>query len=271
MKRYLHPLNVLDVLGVLPNAPQFVAPLRLTNVGTTAYGFVISMYAGSDPIEYSVNGGAWVSSSSGLTINTNPGDYVELRCECTQSGKPFTIQVGGGKFEASGSVMSLLYGKNLNPVNNLVIPSAYTGAFKNLFSNSTGLFAPPELPALSLTGECYNNMFAGCANLQIAPELPAEQLKWGCYWGMFTGCAKLTEAPYLPAETIAGYAYNTMFYGCTLLETVHVALTAWGVNNDTYFWLGGTAASGTFRCSTELDTSLRDASHIPTGWTIEHV
>ena len=59
-----------------------------------------------------------------------------------------------------------------------------------------------------------------------------------------------------------------MFYGCTNLKYVKIALTSWESNS--LYWLEGVSATGVFDCPSTLDTSTRDTSHVPTGWTVTH-
>ena len=59
-----------------------------------------------------------------------------------------------------------------------------------------------------------------------------------------------------------------MFSGCTALSSINVAFTAWG--SETQKWLNGVAESGTFRCQQALidNTSTRNESTVPAGWTM---
>ena len=111
-------------------------------------------------------------------------------------------------------------------------------------------------------------MFQGCTSLTTAPELPATTLADSCYSSMFYVCSSLTQAPALPATTLADYCYYYMFSGCTSLNKIEVAFTEWNPLNATKNWLYNASSTGTFVCPEELDTSTRDESHIPSGWTI---
>lgn len=63
-----------------------------------------------------------------------------------------------------------------------------------------------------------------------------------------------------------------MFYGCDRLASIDVNFTEWNPMNATYYWFdgAGTEATGTkiFTCPSTLPDTPRDASHIPSGWTI---
>ena len=60
-----------------------------------------------------------------------------------------------------------------------------------MFNECSSLTQAPELPAITLTKECYAGMFEDCSSLTQAPELPASELIDSCYLEMFKGCANL--------------------------------------------------------------------------------
>jgi hypothetical protein len=119
-----------------------------------------------------------------------------------------------------------------------------------MFSNCTSLATAPELPATTLTDNCYEAMFNDCTSLTTAPSvLPATSLADCCYYQMFSGCTNLvsgpssigdssttmatsactsmfaecsglTTAPELPSTTLAASCYAFMFDRCASLTTV---------------------------------------------------
>ena len=112
-------------------------------------------------------------------------------------------------------------------------------------------------------------MFRGCTSLTSAPALPATTLTSSCYNGMFYNCTSLSSAPALPATELYSSCYQNMFRGCTSLSAMDVKFTAWSPSSATDNWLSGVAATGTFKCPADLDTTISDVSHIPSGWTVE--
>ena len=140
--------------------------------------------------------------------------------------------------------------------------------YYHMFQGCTSLTSAPELPATTLASNCYNYMFYGCTSLTSAPELPATTLASRCYYGMFYDCTSLTSAPELPAITLASSCYTHMFSGCASLSSVDVDFTSWSPTNATTNWLNNVAPSGTFTCPSELDTTTRDASHVPVNWKV---
>lgn len=163
----------------------------------------------------------------------------------------------------------------------------------SMFKSCSSMVSPPELPATELKDGCYEEMFRYCSKLTAAPDLPALTLKRLCYAAMFSGCTSLANAPDLPAKTPLGSCYSRMFEGCRSLISATVGLTSvygcsgmfrlcaqlnrisvkfttWVVDATTN-WLWGVAKKGEFACPVGLDTSIRDASHVPEGWTVRRI
>ena len=79
----------------------------------------------------------------------------------------------------------------------------------------------------------------------------------------------MTKAPELPATTLAESCYRDMFYSCNALKKVKVGFYDWKSDiNATLSWLTNVPSGGVFECPPALDCSVRDASHVPAGWTI---
>ena len=209
-------------------------------------------------VSYSTdNGKTWTTTnvdSTAQTITTstiNAGNKVLWKGVGKQMAKSsssnnYSYFSSTGNFNASGNIMSLLYGDEF--ANQVVFPSGSTYNFAELFLNANKLIsasnmvlpattlasscyrdifygckslttAPSILPATTLVGNCYRSMFSGCTSLTTAPELPATTLASGCYQYMFQGCTSLTTAPELPVTTLTDHCYSSMFNGCTSLTT----------------------------------------------------
>ena len=231
---------------------ELVAPLRLTNTGDEAATVeFFDNYAAGTTLKRRSEGEAWQPWDFS-TITLQPGEYIEI---CGENQNRTTML---GKFEmtgeiaASGSIMSMVYGENTNVRNQLVLPFAAFGYYDEESGDEDG-------------------MFSGCTSLTTAPELPATTLAAHCYESTFSGCTSLTTAPELPATTLAAYCYQSTFSGCTSLTTVSVSFISWDEENSaTSNWLDDVAATGTFTCPAALDTTTRDGSHVPEGWTVEN-
>lgn len=202
-------------------------------------------------LEYSTDNEIWKpfdanNESTPITLE-NVGDKVFFRAgpngnTCISGGnsyygvhRRFTLS---GSVSASGNIMSLLT-RNENVATTITMDTS-----------------------------CFANLFNRCTSLTSAPKLPATTLANHCYYQMFNGCTSLTTAPALPATTLELYCYGNMFSGCTSLSSVEVAFTDWNPFNATTNWLNGVAAEGTFTCPEGFDTTTRDASHVPAGWTV---
>ncbi len=260
-----------------PIAPELVAPLRLTNTGNdeATVEFFDNYATGTKLKIRRAEDQPWQVWDFS-TITLQDGEFVEIcgeNSECTNMLGKFELT---GTIEASGSIMSMIYGENTNTRNQLKLTFNAFGYYDDdsgdevgMFSGCSGLTAAPELPATSLAAYCYASMFYGCSGLTAAPELPATSLAAYCYVNMFYDCSGLTAAPELPATSLAASCYANMFYGCSGLEDITVGFTAWDDDNSaTGSWLRGVAAVGTFTCPAGLDTTTRDSSHVPENWTV---
>ena len=211
-----------------------------------------STYATS--FSYSKDKSTWTdtvvdNTAKTISIPIKSGDNVYLKGDALTL---FNEELFGGlsinstaNIDASGNIMSLLYGDNFT--DKTTFPEGGTYNFGSLFSGNehlinakdlklpattlnyscyssmfegcTSLTTAPELHATTLAQNCYEFIFSGCTSLTTAPELPAATLAPGCYGYMFSDCTSLTTAPELPATTLADNCYNGMFSGCTSLTT----------------------------------------------------
>jgi hypothetical protein len=230
-------------------------------------------------MEYSTDKETWTQYTweSGATAGAvitlaNAGDRVFFRGDnATFSTDGNTHYVFGfsGTLYASGNIMSLLDKKCLS----LTIPNAW--CFNNLFNGGYSwggahLLSAPRLPATKLADSCYARMFYRQDKITEMPELPATELPYNCYYSMFNETG-ITEVELKP-ETIGTRSFGEMFYACQNLKKVKVNFTSFGTdgwgNTATNNWLYGVSSTGIFECPSVLDTSTRDASHVPAGWII---
>lgn len=192
-------------------------------------------------ISYSLNNGAtWVTtqnSSSAITITTPTiaqGDSVLWKGTGTAFAKELNTYSNfssTGSFTASGNIMSLFYDDSFE--DKVSITKSF--AFARLFYQCSGLTTAPELPATTISANCYQEMFRS-TSIVIAPELPATTLKTSCYQSMFSMCALLTDAPSkLPATTLADKCYQSMFYQCISLVNVPKTLPATTQRQASYY------------------------------------
>lgn len=278
---------------------------RVTNVDTTAGTLTIG--AGSNlgkNLEYSTDGVNFTTADPNapfsLTVPAGANVYMRGTNSNWYTGSQYTpnprIINMDVNHTVGGNVYSLLdkatYASRTTSVgtrefyymfnNNTHLVSAADMNFGNvttladfcylsMFEGCTALTsAPAELPATTLAESCYNNMFKGCTSLTTAPELTATNLTLAdyCCFQMFYGCTSLTTAPELPATTLANSCYRSMFSGCTSLNSVKCLAEAFASVDDTYDWLQGVSATGTFYKSANMSDWTTGTNGIPSGWTV---
>ena len=181
----------------------------------------INAVSGFNTFEYSVGDGEWIYLISGEEV-TFGGDNGDLRLRGqsavgTACGSTYYSTISFTDKDvpvaASGDIRTLVDYKNYSTA------ETKDARFARLFEGCTVLTSAPELPAMTLSWECYYGMFGGCTSLTSAPELPATTLADDCYYMMFGDCKSLTSTPELPATTLAYSCYGRMFYGCTSLTS----------------------------------------------------
>ena len=133
----------------------------------------------------------------------------------------------------------------------------------------SNMTSTPELPATTLTNNCYAFMFNSCTSITTAPELPATTLTNNCYESMFNTCSSLTTAPVLPATTLVSDCYKNMFYGCSHLNYIKAMFTSYPSTSYTRDWVSGVAASGTFVKNSSASWNVTGNNGIPSGWTVQ--
>ena len=250
-------------------------------------------------LEYSTDKSTWADYSwnsgngAGLELMLNAGEKVYFRGDNDSLSDEST-----GRYQfyfnknvyASGNIMSLLDKKcekleagyrcfqylfyDCPLLTAPKLPAVKIGGYcySNMFWNNKVLKTAPELPATTIGENCYGAIFDGCSALVVPPPiLPATVLKDRCYSAMFRDTA-IEESPYLPATPSSNlyFPYEFMFAGCSHLKYIKVGLTSW--NEGRLFamnWFdASTSQTGIFECSSALDMSIRDNSHVPAGWTI---
>ena len=220
--------------------------------------------------KYSIDLGTPVDYNYGDNINLTAGQKCYWYIESTNTdftNENFIAFTSTGKINAGGNLSSLIGNETIIPrewcfaglfaeCNKLIDASSINVGsitdfnskeyvFAHMFDECELLTKAPDLPATTLTANCYNNMFYSCTSLTMAPELPATTLADNCYQEMFVGCTSLTTAPELPATTLADSCYYIMFYGCASLTTAP-ALPATTLANGCY--------AGMFYLCTSLTT-----------------
>lgn len=221
--------------GTIPGGEaEEVAPPYVSFKAENKQTFLLKLPNEVEPLEYSVNGGAWQTlGTDWVTFGGENGD-LRLRGKSPQgtaidNQEKFAI-IKFGSVENVACTGDL---RTLVDYNDYKNANTSDARFCYLFSGCANLTTAPELPATDLADYCYCNMFDGCTSLEVAPALPATTLANYCYKNMFARCSALTTAPTLPATTLADKCYNNMFACCSALTTAP-ALPATTLANDCY-------------------------------------
>lgn len=86
---------------------------------------------------------------------------------------------------------------------------------------------------------------------------------------MFSRCTSLLSAPDILVNSLRTESLTCAFANCTNLASIRVAFTKFTASTNN--WMKEVSESGTFYCPEDLDTSIRDGSHVPVGWTVVNV
>ena len=137
-------------------------------------------------ISYSKNNGEWAeitsnTGSSAPSISVVSGDIIKFKglnthyCENIFGESHF---VSDCVFEIYGNIMSLIYDDNFYGKN--VLPSGHTFCFMFDECENISSISNLELPATTLTEDCYNSMFARCKNINYVKCLATDISASGC-------------------------------------------------------------------------------------------
>lgn len=227
-------------------------PLTFEIITSGTILWKVSTYTGdAKAIQYSLNGGDWISITStyeGAPISVSAGDILQLKgtnsAYCNDYSRSNYFD-STANYYVYGNIMSLIYGDNF--IGQTTLEAPYT--FYRLFASSTGL-----------TNHSVHKLL-----------LPATTLTTGCYYGMFYGCASLTRAPELPATTLADFCYLRMFAYCDSLK--YVKCLATDISSAIYCttqWLIDVAPTGTFVKAASMTDWTTGNTGIPSGWTVKN-
>ena len=118
----------------------------------------------------------------------------------------------------------------------------------------------------------FYNAFNGCTVMTGTVIVPFKKLgKYTCE-SMFQNCKNITSAIIRANDVDAMCSIRYMFKGCSKLNSIEVNFTAWPINyredrGDTYQWVSGVAASGTFYKPSALPTE-HGINKIPQNWEV---
>ena len=172
---------------------------------------------------------------------------------------------------------------DIHPDDPLILPvtTLASQCYMQMFRNCTSLKRTPQFTVEGTAYRCCYNMFRDCKNLEDVSgiELPAMTLSQDCYRELFRSCEKITTSPDLPALDLEPGCYQQMFSDCKKLGYIK-CLTKTNVNvknsNNEYLytnnWVtnaGSSVSSKSFFKNPDNNSWMQNNnSGIPSGWTI---
>ena len=260
--------------------PSIKNYLRFVSKGSGTFTFFANGADSGNTVSYSLDSGqTWTQLANGdSTPTVSSGDTVFWK------GSNHTIIENKGigtfsstaNFDAEGNIMSLHYGDNFEGEVSL---AGKDRAFMGLFSGCTTLINADklELPATTLSTQCYCNMFNRTSGLVTLPSLSAATtLAEGCYQNMFyqyptNYSLSMTESYLLPAATLVKDCYRQMFYGRYNLKKITcLATSGINTNNSTENWLSNVdnTSSSIFTRANSSVSWPSGNSGVPSRWSI---
>ena len=250
-----------------PPGFKFTANTAGSTVAMRAFGSAPSV-----SLEYSTdNGSSWNTFTVGSTTITleNVGDYVLFRAGSGGNTAFGTSSSNYNQFSMTGSLDvegSIMYMLDKNGSEDAVM-GIY--CFEKLLADNNVIRSSEmlELPATTLSENCYRDILSRCTSLTTPPKvLPATTCVSNCYYGMFYGCPSLEKSPHIKATTLANNCLYMAFYNCSNLGEIKIDYTGNFSPSYTNSWVYGVSPSGTFYYNGS-DTN-RGVSLIPSNWSV---
>lgn len=207
---------------------------------------VFNFYGGD--LYYSLNNGSsWTLLPAGTdTPTVAEGETILWKGNLVAGNNgsgTFRVTSSSG-FNASGNLMSIVYGDNFEGQDTVT----YDYQFAILFQNNAWLIDASEMVVPSN----YNGHS-------------------GVFTMAFFNCSRLEAAPALTAPILTASCYNLMFYQCVKLAYVKCLATDISASQCTSNWMFGVpSSSGTFVKAALMTSWPSGTSGIPSGWTIQN-
>lgn len=172
----------------------------------------------------------------------------------------------GAFSKGSGTAITYI---DIHPDNPLILPVTTLApkCYMQMFRNCTSLTRAPKFRVEGTAYRCCYNMLRQCSNLTDATdvELPAMTLSEDCYREMIRQCSKLKTMPILPAKTLAKACYQQLFSGSGVTTVICLAtdISATDCLKD---WMSSAQSKGTFYKAPGM-TYPSGNSGILSGWT----
>ena len=172
----------------------------------------------------------------------------------------------GAFSKGSGTAVTYI---DIHPDNPLIFPDNTLApkCYMQMFRNCTSLTRAPQFRVEGTAYRCCYNMFRQCTNLTdiSGVELPAMTLSQDCYRELLRQCSKVKTAPTLPAKTLVTECYRQMFSnsGVTTIICLATDISATSCLSE---WMSGVPNKGTFYKAPGV-VYPSGISGIPNGWT----
>jgi len=235
--------------------------------------FYVKQQTDASSVSYRVNGGSWTTTTNPrdvtITVPVSANDKVEWKGNATYYSNDYNSgsKFGGDvSFNASGNIMSMLYGDNF--VGQYTV--SVDRALSNFFDSSKIISAENLVfPATSYTSNCCTRVFRNCTQLTTPPKEIPNITTAGDYVFdfMFENCTALTKTPILRTKVLFSYMYDDMFKGCTNLNEIECHATNRSAYRSTTYWTQGVQTTqGVFKgyASTNWPNGV---DGIPNNWT----
>ena len=159
---------------------------------------------------------------------------------------------------------------DIDPDSPLILPATnlVERCYMSMFRNCTSLTRAPVFRVETTAEKCCYNMFRACSALENVSgiELPAMTLSLDCYRELFRECAKLTTCPVLPAPTLVKECYRQMFSNSGI-KTIVCLATYIDAELCLDQWMSGIASNGTFYRA--QGAAFESGKYgIPSNWTV---
>ena len=151
----------------------------------------------------------------------------------------------------------------------LPVTTLASKCYMQMFRNCTSLTRAPTFRVEGTAYRCCYNMFRQCSGLADVStiELPATTLSQDCYRELFRQCSQLKTCPVLPAPTLVKECYRQMFSksGITTIVCLATNISAELCLDQ---WMSEVAGGGTFYKSPSMSGWPSGQSGIPSNWTV---
>lgn len=175
-----------------------------------------------------------------------------------------------GAFSRGGTAVTYI---DIDPDAPLILPATTLAprCYMRMFHNCTSLTRAPKFTVEVPAEKCCYNMFRKCSYLVDVSsiELPAMTLSTDCYRELFRECTRLTSAPVFPAPTLVKDCYRQMFSSSSI-KTVICLATSISAETCLDEWMSGVPNNNTctFYKSKDMADFAPGQNGIPSNWKV---